>query len=150
LFRDILENGQHIYERNVVDDDLNKKMMDLLLEMDPARDGQLFDQTLRKFSMIENEHLTEEEQFLEQIRPMMSAEALTKLYHNIVGSLAGAPTHPHPSGPSHEIGAKIMHPIVGMVDHMVDSMTGRDKENKPTGLQEEAIQNQQMAQHLRQ
>lgn len=42
-----------IYERNVVDDNVNKQMLDLLLQMKLAKDGELMLATLKKFQMIE-------------------------------------------------------------------------------------------------
>lgn len=126
LFRTHLKNGEVIADRNVVDDQLNKEMMQLLLNMDPGRDGALFDRTLQKFVMIEKEHLQQEEEWFIELRKCLSATQLKQLESDIIVAKNNAPTFPHPMAPSKpSTGASILHPIVGTLDRMADKVTGR-------------------------
>jgi DNA-directed RNA polymerase sigma subunit (sigma70/sigma32) len=126
LFRKYLDNGDIIAERNITDDQLNKDIMDLLEKMDPMRDGELYIRTVRKLITIENEHLKQEEEWFDLLRPKLSKEELARLEDTLIKAKETAPTHPHPMSVNKpSTGATILHPIVGKIDRMVDSVTGR-------------------------
>lgn len=125
LFRDKLVNGDIIYKRNLTDDQMNKEILSLLQEMKSERDGELFDSTVRKFIMIEREHMEQEEKTFEALRSKLSIEELARLEEKIVASERTAPTQPHPSAPSKGFAARITHPIAGAMDKVKEKLTGR-------------------------
>lgn len=130
LFRDKLPNGDIIYKRNRMDDQMNKEILDLLLEMDALRDGELYDRTVRKFMMIEREHMEQEEERFTELRSMMSHDELSKLEESLISSERVGPSRPHPRGPSTGLAAKLTHPLAGAADKVMDTITGRSKTKK--------------------
>lgn len=133
LFRDHLKGvvrgitADLIYERNVVDDNINKQVLDLLLKMSLRKDGRLMLGTMRKFQTIEDEHLFQEEHWFALLRSQMSAPDLATLAATLRSAASTAPTRPHSLvGPSHALPARMAHPIAGVLDRGVDKLTGRD------------------------
>lgn len=119
LFRAHLPNGKMIEERNCTDDQLKKEMLALLETMDPERDGERFDSTLRKFIVIEKEHIKQEEAWLEALRIFLTPKFICELEDIIIAAKANTPLHPHPEGPSHELLSRIIHPI-GTIEHAIE------------------------------
>lgn len=116
-----------IYERNVADDNVNKAILDLLLQMRLQRDGKLMLSTLQKFQIIEEEHMTQEEHWFSLLRSQMSAADLSSLASTIRSAAQTAPTRPHSVvGPSHGLAARLTHPVAGVIDRAVDALEGRD------------------------
>jgi hypothetical protein len=127
-------SAEMIYERNVTDDDMNKVALDLLMQMRCQRDGPLMLATLKKFQMIEDEHLTQEEGWFRLLRSLMKPEDLRQLATTMRAAVV--PTYPHSvCGPSHGPMAKVIHPLAGLLDKAVDTAMGREKlEEGPGGV----------------
>jgi hypothetical protein len=70
----------------------------------------LYDQTVELFIRVENEHLSEEEQWLDELRPKLSVQQIIDLEDTIINAKENAPLHPHPMAPSKpSTGANILH-----------------------------------------
>ena len=126
LFRKWLQNGSIIADRNITDDQVNKELMELLERMQPERDGELYDLTVKKFIMVESEHLKQEEVWIDELRTCLSNNELSDLYDTLIEAKLNAPLHPHswaPSKPS--TGANILHPLAGKLDRFVERVTGQ-------------------------
>jgi len=122
-------SAEAIYERNVMDDNLNKVALDTLMTMKLRRDGRLMLATLKKLDAIESEHMMQEEQWFSLLRRSMSASELSTLASTIRSESASgmAVTRPHSvAGPSRVTAAAVTHPIAGMIDRAADKITGRD------------------------
>ncbi|KAI8820445.1 uncharacterized protein EV422DRAFT_567869 [Fimicolochytrium jonesii] len=125
LIRDRLPNGGIVYERNVSDDQINKEYLSLLHKMRSERDGDLFDRSVDKFRMIEREHLSIEEEFLDQLDALLSAEERPSVYKALIAAWENAPVYPHPdTGPSRAPFANVVHPVAGLVDKAYDYVRG--------------------------
>ncbi|PNH03683.1 hypothetical protein TSOC_010243 [Tetrabaena socialis] len=130
LVRERLPPGQRelarmLYDRMVMDDRVNKQLLDFLETHVPSSEAEwaLFDATLGKFRAVEEEHLAREEaEVIEPLRALLSDEEAAKLGRQWAGAFANAPTHPHPNGPSAATGARLLHPMVGLVDRMCDAL----------------------------
>lgn len=93
--------------------------------MDPAVDEELYDKTVRKFITVENEHLKEEENWINELRGKMSRQEIEELEDTLKSAKSIAPLHPHPSAPTKpETGAKVVHKIAGVIDRAKKSITG--------------------------
>jgi len=128
MFRDKLQNGKSIYDRARCDDQLNKELMQLVLNLCPKRDGLLYDNTVRKLKTIILEHAEQEEEWFSELRIKASKDELVKLEHDLRYAEETGPILPHPAGPSSEWGARIMHPIAAVVDSMMDKTQEKIKE----------------------
>jgi hemerythrin superfamily protein len=116
-------------DRVYIDDQMNKEILQLLMDMDPESNTNpdLYERTIDKFIMIENEHLNEEEDnVFPALREKMTSTELAQLEDDLERAKRTAPTRPHPRAPI--TGAKILFPIVGTIDRTVDSMIGRTSE----------------------
>ncbi|GLC36770.1 hypothetical protein PLESTB_000784700 [Pleodorina starrii] len=110
-----------LYDRMV-----NKHMLNFLESHVPASEAEwtLYDTTLAKFRAVEEEHLaTEEAEVIEPLRAVLDPAALAKLGRKWSSAFANAPTHPHPGGPSDAAGARLLHPVVGLIDRVRDALT---------------------------
>jgi len=116
-----------IYERNVVDDNINKTVLDFLMQTKLRKDGRLMLATLKKFETIEGEHLMQEEHWFALLRRQLSAAQLKDLADNLRAASKTAVTMPHSVvGPSHGLAASLTHPVAAVIDHVMDKVTGRD------------------------
>ncbi|GIL66062.1 hypothetical protein Vafri_19672 [Volvox africanus] len=115
-----------LYDRMVMDDQVNKQILDFLETHVPSGEAEwaVYDATLAKFRSLEEEHLaTEEAEVIEPLRQVLDQAALTKLGRKWAAAFANAPTHPHPGGPSDAARARLLHPVVGLIDRMRDALT---------------------------
>jgi hypothetical protein len=69
----------------------------------------------------------EEQSYWPKMQPVMTQEEQRTLYENLVRAKASGPTRTHPSSsaPSGPLGAKIMHPVSGVIDRALDAVQGR-------------------------
>ncbi|KAG2422849.1 hypothetical protein HXX76_011664 [Chlamydomonas incerta] len=122
--------GRMLYDRMVMDDTVNKQLLDWLERHQP-REGDaaqwgLHAATLAKFQSIEEEHLSREEaELIEPLRAVMTPAETAKLGKQWAAAWANAPTHPHPRGPTAAPGATLLHPIVGVIDRLRDAVMER-------------------------
>lgn len=119
-------NATKWMDRVYLDDQLNKEMLQLLMDMDPETNTNpgLYERTIDKFIMIETEHLHEEEdQVFPALREKMSFQELAKLEDDLERAKKTAPTRPHPRAPL--VGTKFLHPVVGTIDRTIDNLMGR-------------------------
>jgi hemerythrin-like domain-containing protein len=88
---------------------------------DPA-----FMDLVRQFEGLLRHHAQDEEadQF-PQLRAHFPPETLIELGQKVEGAKKLAPTRPHPSAPHSELFHKTIGPGVGMVDRLLDKLTGR-------------------------
>jgi hemerythrin superfamily protein len=113
-------------DRVYTDDQINKEVLQLLLEMDPETNVKedVYDRAINKFILMETEHLNEEdEQVFPELRKNMNEQELATLEDNLRIAKQVAPTRPHPRAPV--VGAKVLQPIVGVLDRTVDAVLGR-------------------------
>ncbi|EFJ43441.1 hypothetical protein VOLCADRAFT_96500 [Volvox carteri f. nagariensis] len=104
---------------------INKEVLEFLESHVPAGDAEwvLYDATLAKFRMIEDEHMAKEEaEVIEPLRQVLDASAVAKLGRRWSAAFANAPTHPHPGGTSGAARARLVHPVVGLIDRMRDAL----------------------------
>ncbi|KXZ44445.1 hypothetical protein GPECTOR_67g285 [Gonium pectorale] len=109
----------------VMDDRVNKQMLDFLESHVPTTEAEwsVFDTTLAKFRAIEEEHLSREEaDVIDALRGVLDESETTKLGRKWVAAFANAPTHPHPAGPTAAAPARLLHPVVGLVDRVRDAL----------------------------
>ncbi|KAG2426015.1 hypothetical protein HYH02_014877 [Chlamydomonas schloesseri] len=122
--------GRMLYDRMVMDDTVNKQLLDWLESHTPrqgdAAQWALHAATLQKFQSIEEEHLSREEaEVIEPLRSVMTPAETAKLGKAWAAAWANAPTHPHPRGPTAAPGAHLLHPLVGVIDRLRDAVAER-------------------------
>ena len=85
-----------------------------------------FMELVRQFEAHLRHHVSEEEskQF-PQLRAHIPAEKLIDMGQKVQSAKRLAPTRPHPSAPHSELFHKTVGPGVGMVDRLLDKLTGR-------------------------
>jgi hemerythrin-like domain-containing protein len=85
-----------------------------------------FMELVRQFETHLRHHVDEEEskQF-PQLRAHIPAEKLVDMGQKVQSAKKLAPTRPHPSAPHSELFHKTVGPGVGMVDRLLDKLTGR-------------------------
>ncbi|XXQ38907.1 Hemerythrin-like domain-containing protein [Plasmodiophora brassicae] len=135
------DEKQCLYDRNVTDDTLNKHLLQFLENhldtfgnvercADACQMLALLDRTVEKFIWIEEEHLKEEEEFvLDPLSRVMSADERHDLWRDLIWALRHGPTHPHPEGPSSPIPSLVIHPLVGVLDKLLDRMKASARES---------------------
>ncbi|KAL9656711.1 hypothetical protein ABK040_002978 [Willaertia magna] len=123
-----LTDGNFIFEKNLLDNQIHKEMMEFIWNhIQLIRNGNfiyndVFFQVVEKFFTVLDEHIREEENLLfPRLRDTMNVDELSKLYRDIEWGKQNAPTLPHPKAPTSGIAAKIMHPVSGLVDSMSGS-----------------------------
>lgn len=122
LFRANLPNGNTIADNHIMDDVVNKEIMQMLENMDPHRDDDLYDHTVQKLIMVEKNHFTEEEFWFNTLRDKLSPDYLANLEEIIIKAKEEAPLHPHPGGSAKpSAGANVIQPMIGKVERMFDS-----------------------------
>jgi hemerythrin superfamily protein len=122
---DKLLHARALYDRQVMDDQVNKEMLHWLETHKPALDSEwpLFDETLLKFHVVEEEHLRlEENTVMEPLRKALSPQEQAKLHDDLQWAKKFGPTHPHPGAPSTSPAANILHPVAGIVDKITDAI----------------------------
>ncbi len=67
---------------------------------------------------------TEEAVWWPAVMRVLSLGDVKKLAADLEAHRYSAPTAPHPFGPSTSTAAKILHPLTGFVDRLVDTVTG--------------------------
>jgi hemerythrin superfamily protein len=134
------ENGELFYQRNLVDDQINKEILYFLDSNEPKTDAEwsLYNQTVDKFITVELEHLhMEEKEVLEVLRSGLTEAQKTKLYDNLVWGKKTAPVHPHPMEPlKPSTGNTILAPVVGVIEQGVEKLKitmGYNKGTETTG-----------------
>jgi len=125
-FRDRMgETGRGLYEKNIADDNVNKEILSLLEKLDPVRDADVWRQSVDKIKFNELDHMSIEEGWFAALRPHLSQFELEALEDQLIAARSTAPTHPHARvGPSHEVLAKITHPIASFMDKAKDKLAG--------------------------
>jgi hypothetical protein len=120
------DNGELFYQRNLVDDQINKEILYFLDSNEPKTEAEwsLYNQTVDKFITVELEHLhMEEKEVLEVLRSRLSETQKTKLYDNLIWGKKTAPVHPHPMEPvKPSTGATIIAPVVGVIEQGVEKL----------------------------
>lgn len=121
LYRTNLPNGDAIANCHILDHHVDKEMMQVLENMDPRRDGGLYDHTVQKLIMMTKDHVQQEEMFLNNLRGQLNSSELENLADSIVRAKEKAPLHPHPEAPSKPSnGAGLVQPLTGSIERMVE------------------------------
>lgn len=116
--------GKMLFDRNVLDDQMNKEVLYYLDTHTPQNDldWQIYDKTLIKFATMEEEHLSmEEEQVVDRLRKLLTPEEKEHFTRDWHAAKANAPLKPHPGAPSQGLGAKLTHPVAGVIDKSVEA-----------------------------
>ncbi|KAG2392818.1 hypothetical protein C9374_011543 [Naegleria lovaniensis] len=124
LIAEKIQGGKLLSERNYLDDQLNKEMLQFLLDNVNSQksdmDRFVFNKTVEKFIQIELEHLQqEEEDVFPRLKAVLSQQELVNLHGDLQTAKSNAPTHPHPMAPM-KFGSKILHPLAGAIDKLLD------------------------------
>jgi hemerythrin-like domain-containing protein len=97
------------------------KQMEDVEASDPS-----FMELVRQFETRLRHHVHEEESVqFPQLRAHIPAEKLIDMGQKVQSAKKLAPTRPHPSAPHSELFHKTVGPGVGMVDRLLDKLTGR-------------------------
>jgi hypothetical protein len=130
LVRDIL--GDVIADRCLKEDQSILEMLSQLETMLKQKDLDvpMFNFTVDAIVLREKESLRFlDESVFPKIREFTSWETLEQLYNNLQFSYHIAPTHPHKMlSIRPETGANLIHPIIGVVDRVIDNLSGRKLE----------------------
>jgi hemerythrin superfamily protein len=86
---------------------------------------------VRQLGALLHHHVKEEElnQF-PQLRAHIPPETLIEMGQKVESAKKLAPTRPHPSAPHSELFHKTVGPGVGMVDRLLDKLTGRNVDHR--------------------
>ncbi len=134
LYRKKIGNkeGDFIADRCNLDDQINKELLQFLMDSKPeisikSNSLDIYDATVKKFMSVEKDHITwEDDVFFPKLKLLCTPEELNDLYNSLMSSLSTNPTHPHPLAPNKpSTGAKILHPLAGIVDRAVDSISDK-------------------------
>jgi hemerythrin superfamily protein len=116
--------GKILGDRNYLDDQLNKEMLQFLMDyvnnQKSDMDRSIFNKVVEKFIYIETNHLKQEEEDVFPIlRLSLTSHELKEMYDNLNSGRLNSPTHPHPNAPM-KFGSKLLHPIAGALDKLMD------------------------------
>jgi hypothetical protein len=124
LFRDRLDQGNDVYYKVRFEHQHIKETLELLLKWHPDQQPYLYDELVTYLESLVTNHVRGEERVMALLRSKMSATELAQLDSDMIEGEKNAPTQPHPEGPSSATAAKIMHPIVGMMDQAKEKLKG--------------------------
>ncbi|EFC48965.1 predicted protein [Naegleria gruberi] len=118
--------GKLLSDRNYLDDQLNKEMLQFLMdnvnELKNDNERNMFNKVVEKFITIETDHLKQEEDdVFPLLKLALTSQELKEMCDNLKNGRTSAPTHPHPMSPM-KFGSKILHPIAGAFDKIMDNM----------------------------
>ncbi|KAF0981434.1 hypothetical protein FDP41_012091 [Naegleria fowleri] len=126
------DNGKFLYDKEYVDNQVAKEIMQFLLDnLDVLTTGNFtyrdsyFQECEKLFSSLED-HMKEEENIIfPKLREQLSSNELSQLYRDLEWAKKNAPTMPHPRAPV--TGAKLLHPVTGLVDTVTEQITGTSR-----------------------
>jgi len=117
-----------LYDIMTMDDQINKEFLHYFESHTPhsPTEWQLFDRQMDKFIMVEEEHLTKEEQtVMDPLGELLSQEEKHQLWVDFSQSLQNAPLHPYPTvGGTTTVPARLLHPIAGAMDRAAHAISG--------------------------
>ncbi|KAF0975254.1 hypothetical protein FDP41_006006 [Naegleria fowleri] len=124
LIAEKIDGGKLLSDRNYLDDQLNKEMLQFMLDnvnhQKSDMDKFVFNKTVEKFIQIELEHLQQEEDdVFPRLKAVLTQQELVTLHNDLQTAKNNAPTHPHPMAPM-KFGSKIIHPLAGAIDKLLD------------------------------
>lgn len=100
------------------------QLMKQIEDVDPSAPA--FMELIRQLETQLRHHASDEEsQQFPQLRAHISGEKLVEIGQKVQNAKKLAPTRPHPSAPHSELFHKTVGPGVGMVDRLLDKLTGR-------------------------
>lgn len=100
------------------------QLMKQIEDVDPSAPA--FMELIRQLETQLRRHASDEEsQQFPQLRAHISGEKLVEIGQKVQKAKKLAPTRPHPSAPHSELFHKTVGPGVGMVDRLLDKLTGR-------------------------
>lgn len=100
------------------------QLMKQIEDVDPSAPA--FMELIRQLETQLRHHASDEEsQQFPQLRAHISGEKLVEIGQKVQKAKKLAPTRPHPSAPHSELFHKTVGPGVGMVDRLLDKLTGR-------------------------
>jgi hemerythrin superfamily protein len=123
--KDHVPNGADEVEHDKKEHDEIVKLMKQLERVEPS--VQIFMELVRQLQSKLSHHANDEEsdQF-PKLRVHIPGEKLVDMGEKVEKAKKLAPTRPHPSAPHSELFHKTVGPGVGMVDRLLDKLTGRN------------------------
>jgi hemerythrin superfamily protein len=123
--KDHVPNGADEVEHDKKEHDEIVKLMKQLERVEPS--DQTFMELVRQLQSKLSHHANDEEsdQF-PKLRVHIPGEKLVDMGEKVEKAKKLAPTRPHPSAPHSELFHKTVGPGVGMVDRLLDKLTGRN------------------------
>lgn len=114
------EQGKLYYDESLQMDRLDKQLL-AALEANPIGSEKWSD-AFRAFRRSLFAHIElEEKTYWPALSAKMPVEEQAALARKLESAEKTAPLHPHPGGPSSATAAKVMHPVVGMLDRATES-----------------------------
>ncbi|KAL9651502.1 hypothetical protein ABK040_001448 [Willaertia magna] len=116
--------AQFMYQKNLLDDLITKQTLQFMENNIPTNDfdWRIFDRLMEKFIFTQLAHIEEEENVIFPfILPRLSIDELGALEDCLKYAKEHGPTHPHPLAPMDPERSKILHPITGELDKIMDS-----------------------------
>jgi hemerythrin superfamily protein len=123
--KDHVPNGADEVEHDKKEHDEIVKLMKQLEKVEPS--DQTFMELVRQLQAQLSHHANDEEsdQF-PKLRVHIPSEKLVDMGEKVEKAKKLAPTRPHPSAPHSELFHKTVGPGIGMVDRLLDKLTGRN------------------------
>jgi hemerythrin superfamily protein len=123
--KDHVPNGADEVEHDKKEHDEIVKLMKQLEKVEPS--DQTFMELVRQLQAQLSHHANDEEsdQF-PKLRVHIPGEKLVDMGEKVEKAKKLAPTRPHPSAPHSELFHKTVGPGIGMVDRLLDKLTGRN------------------------
>jgi len=116
-----MPKDEMLHDRMIMDNAIDHEVLSFLdkhSKLASTDDRLLFEITVNKFVTAELEHMQQEEEILLKcLADKLSLEEKEQLDNDLRWAKGNAPTHPH-SLP--QFGEKIIHPLAGMVDRILD------------------------------
>lgn len=116
------EEGQRYYDETLLQDNQDKQHLQDLFDTSVS-DKELWADRFARFKRSVVFHMEMEEKvYWPALQRVLPADVAYTIGKRICTGEGYAPTHPHPGGPSASLPAKIMQPVVGMIDRAADAM----------------------------
>lgn len=109
------------------DKEEHQEIVEVMKEIEDvdASDPIFMERVQRLEALLRHHAHDEEAKQFPQLRAHLSAEQLVEIGNQVQTAKKLAPTRPHPSAPHSELFHKTVGPGVGLVDRLLDKLTGR-------------------------